>query len=225
MRIHRHRSESGFTLLEALVAIALLAMVVLHFLATRTEALKDAADARNRRVAREIAAHQLSILRAGAHELPPENRVMLEAGDDYPNFRYQILIGESAISEAESDMAEGYGDDEDEERADRLEWQREREMLRSARFEGLSFTEYEDRLLEEELEVRIPSEDEFEDVAVVVYFPDVLRRDVDVPVDATFMLKAKISTMAIEGLTPEQAEVVAESRGGGTSASDAPSGQ
>lgn len=215
--------EQGFTLLEALVAIALLAMVVLHFLGTRTEALKDAADARNRRIAREIAAHHLSILRAGAHELPPENQVMLEAGDEYPNFRYQILIGEAAISEIESEMAEGYGD-EDDERADRLEWQRERENLRSAQSRGLSYSEYEDQLIEEELEERIPSEDEFEDVAVVVYFPDVLRRDVEYPVDATFMLRAKVSTMAIEGLTPDQAEVVAESRGGGGDAAANPLG-
>ena len=95
-------------------------------------------------------------------------------------------------------------------------------MLRNANSEGLSFTEYQDQLLEEELEDRVPSEDDFEDVAVVVYFPDVLRRDVEVPVDATFMLKAKISTMAIEGLTPDQAEVIAESRGG--TSTETPSG-
>lgn len=210
------RRESGFTLLEALVAIAILATVVIHFLGTRTEALIDAADARNWRVAREIAERQLSVIQAGALELPPENRAIVDLEAEYPGFRYQVLIGETAISEAESSIADARaeGSRSDERDAERLEWQRERDMLRSARSQGVSFNEYEDQLLAEELEERIPSEDDFEDVAVVVYFPDLRKRDSDAESFSTFMLKAKVSTMAIEGLTPDEAEVVAESRGG-----------
>lgn len=206
--------EGGFTLLEALVAIALLAIVLMHFLGTRTEALIDAANARNWRIAREIAEHRLSILEAGAHELPPENRTMVELGDDYPNFRYQILIGEAAISDAEAQLAEDAAGG-DQEMSERLEWQRERETLRRAGSAGVSYYDYEQQQREEELEERPPSEDEFEEVAVLVYFPDLRAKD-DGPEDATFMLRAKVSTMAIAGLTPEESEARAEREGLGS---------
>ena len=65
--------DAGFTLLEALVAMAVLAMVVTYFLSTRTTALIDAAETRNWRIAREIAEHHLSELKAGAREVPPES--------------------------------------------------------------------------------------------------------------------------------------------------------
>ena len=218
--------QSGFTLIEVLVAMAILAVVVLQFLATRTAALVDAADARNWRIAREIAETQLSQLRAGAHEIPPENRLIQEVGEDYPGFRYQILIGESAISEAETEFAESYSSTEDRDsadrRADRQSWQRERDTLRRARQSGLSFSDYENQLIEEELEDRLPSEDEFEDVAVVVYFPNLRASEEDDTEFANFMLKAKVSTMAIEGLTPEQAEQVIESRGGDSASGSSP---
>ncbi len=212
----RRPAEAGFTLLEALVASALLTMIVFHFLGTRTDAMIDAADARNWRVAREIAAHQLSIIRAGAHEIPPENRQTIELDEaEYPDFSYQVLIGEAAISEAESELTENMGSGEEADRAsERLEWQRERDMLRNANAAGMSFTDYEDQIREEELEEKLPSEDELEDVAVIVYFPNLRDRESDTMQQSTFMLKAKISTMAIQGLTPDEAQAVQDAQGG-----------
>ena len=214
----RRTRQDGFTLLEVLVAIAILAVVVMHFLATRTAALVDAADARNWRVAREIAEARLSKIKAGDHEIPPENRATIDLDEDYPGFSYRVFIGESAIAEAESEIADTMSgnDDGDDNAADRREWQRERDTLRRARSSGMSFTEYEDQLRAEELEEKLPSEREFEDVAVVVYFPNLRSDGRDDSDFSTFTLKAKISTMALQGLTPEQAEVVVAARGGST---------
>jgi prepilin-type N-terminal cleavage/methylation domain-containing protein len=214
----RAPAEHGFTLLEALVAMLLLSIVVVQFLAMRSSALIDAAEARNRRIAREIAEQYLSEIEAGAREMTPENRQIVDV-EAYPGFRYKILIGEAAISDAESEMAGDFDADLPpgvDSSTDRLAWQRERDALRRAQSQGLSMIEYEDQLREQELEERIPSEDELEDVAIVVYFPNIRPSDEDQPEFNSFMMKAKVSTMAIEGLTPELAEIVARQRGGGT---------
>lgn len=216
----RARQQDGFTLIEALVAIVILAIVLIQFLGMRTGALIDAAEARNRRIAREIAQHYLSELQAGAREVPPSSRQIVEV-EEYPGFRYQVLIGEAAISDAESEAAD-YADLSVPagvtSATDRLAWQRERDRLREAQARGMSMLDYEDQLRADELEDRIPSEDELEDVGIIVFFPNVRPSDDQIAETSTFVLKAKISTMAIEGLTPERAELIAEQRGGSTTA-------
>ena len=57
----------------------------------------------------------------------------------------------------------------------------------------------------------MPSETTLEDVMVVIYFP-MVRFD-SAEEEGNFTLKAKLSTLALEGMTPEQAESFAESRG------------
>lgn len=223
-------SERGFTLIEALVAMVLLSIVVLQFLAMRSTALVDAAEARNQRIARELAEQYLSELLAGAREVPPESRQQLDV-QGYPGFRYQFLIGEVAIQDAESEIADSadmsmpVGATSS---TDRLAWQRERDNLRQAQSRGMSMIEYEDFQRDEEEEERIPAEDVFEDVAVMVLYPNVRPGDDSQPIESHFILKAKASTMAIEGLTPELAEIVARQRGGtsdtGSTAGDPLSG-
>lgn len=210
-------AESGFTLLEALIAVALLAMVILPFLGMRTRSLEDSAEARQWRTAREIAQRFLSELQAGARETPPTNRLWVDL-EDHPGFRFQILIGEAAIADAETQMmgndtADGPGG------SDRLAWQRERETLREANARGMSMIEYEDQLREQELADKVPSEDEFEDVAILVTFPNIRPSEDESDATRSFMLRASISTMAIQGLTPEQSEQIAEARGEGSSSS------
>ena len=222
--------ERGFTLIEALVAMVLLSIVVLQFLSMRSTALVDAAEARNQRIARELAGQYLSELLAGAREVPPESRQQLEV-QGYPGFRYQFLIGEAAIQDAESeiadtvDMSMPVGATSS---TDRLAWQRERDNLRRAQSMGMSMIEYEDFQRDEEEEERIPAEDVFEDVAVMILYPNIRPGDDSQPIESHFILKAKASTMAIEGLTPELAEIVAWQRGGtsgtGGSAGDPLSG-
>ncbi len=227
MLLEPHRTESccastdregGFTLIEVLVAMLILSGVAITFLTLRTNALIGAAEARNWRIAREIAATYLSELQAGARELPPEPGQIYTI-EDYDAFEYEIFVGEAAISDMESRLADQSSmasPDGSSSASERLAWQRERESLRRARSSGMSLLDYQDQQRAEELEQRIPAEDEFEDVAVLVWFPQVRPSEEDLSERGTFVLKAKISTMALEGLTPERAAVVAEQRGGGT---------
>ena len=46
------RAERGFTLVEALVALAIVSMIVISYIGIRTTALIDATQARNWRLAR-----------------------------------------------------------------------------------------------------------------------------------------------------------------------------
>lgn len=208
-------AEAGFTLIEALVAVAILAMVIVPFLSMRTRAIIDAADAKRWRIAREIAERYMSELEAGARETPPTNRLPVEV-EGHEGFQYTFLIGDAAIGDAEAEITgmnsfSGGGSDP----ADRLAWQRDRDNLRQAQSRGVSMTEYEDELREKELEDKIPSEDELEDVAIVVTFGSVRESDDEDKGTERYMLKSKISTMALEGLTPERAEQVAQARGAG----------
>ena len=208
------RKAGGFTLLEAMVAMAILATVVLGFLGTRTSALTDATEARNWRLARELAEEEMSMLKAGAHELPPESGRIIPF-EKYPGFSMQILIGEMAISSHDDALATDMDRGDLGDSSQRLRWQRERENLREANQRGMSYLEHEQFMREEELrrerEEQLPSETELEDVMVVIYFP-VVRLDADREED-NFTLKAKLSTLALEGMTPEQAERFAELRG------------
>jgi hypothetical protein len=124
------------------------------------------------------------------------------------------VIGETSVSEIESELADAAAG-EDTAATERNEWQRDREQYRKASARGLSYGEYQDKLIEEEakrkLEEKTPSETEFEEVAVIVYFPK-LNADYEGEKDA-LMIKSRISTLALEGLTPEQAESIAASKG------------
>ena len=81
---------------------------------------------------------------------------------------------------------------------------------------GLTAQEYEEQQLDdvnERLATNVPSADEFEEVAVVVYFP---KLDPDYPgQQEALLIKARVSTLAISGLTPQQAQTLAQSRGEG----------
>jgi len=199
--------QGGFTLIEALVALAILAMVTVGFLGMRTSAIIDANEAHHWQIAREIAQQMLSELRAGAREYRPEpGRVPIEK---YKGFSSQILIGEEMISQFEAEEANwdiGGG-----ERGQRLTWQSERDDQRRARQKGLSLQDYRDERFKEQNQLdenETPSEDELEDVLVIVYFPNVRITDESSGPEASFKLKAKLSTLAIEGLTPDEADAL-----------------
>lgn len=200
--------------MEAMVALAIVSMIVLSYLGIRTSALMDATEARNWRLARELAEEKLSELRAGAREVRPENGAEVPF-DQYPGFRYRILIGESAISSAESELA-SLAAGEDEVAMDRAEWQQNREIYRKASSQGLSYYEYQDKLAQEqtdrELAEKTPDELQFEDVAVMVVFP---KTRIDEEGDDHFLLRDKLSTLALSGMTPDQADLIAKSKGEG----------
>jgi type II secretion system protein I len=208
----RARQEGGFTLIEALVALGIVATVVISFIGIRTSALIDATYARNWRLAREIAEQKMSELQAGARETAPESgtKVPLE---DYEGWSYTIVLGESAVSQLESEIgAEAAGDNA--EANDRLDWQRERDNFRRAKSRGLSaaeFAEEQHEDISQRLAEKAPSATDFEEVGVAVYFPK-LEADYPGQLDA-LLIKARLSTLAISGMTPQQAEAVAASMG------------
>lgn len=208
--------QAGFTLIEALVAMMIVAMVVISFIGIRTNALLDATRARNWRLAREIAEEKLSELQAGAHEVPPESGNVISLADKYAEgWSYKFVIGEAAVAELDSELAEEASAGSDAEARERSEWQRQRDDYRKARESGLSFSEYQDKLAEDDYRLRMaeqaPSDEETEEVAIAVLFPK-LEPDFPEQKDA-LVIKTRISTLALSGLTPDEAAAVAQSKG------------
>ena len=221
--LRRRDRECGMLLVEALVAMTIVATVTIAYIGIRTDALVDATRARNWRLAREIAEERLSELMAGAHEIRPESGQIVPI-DRYEGFSYKIVLGESAVADVEAEVAsEAAGDDS--EAKDRITWERNREDYRRAQQRGLSAQEFEDQKyddINERLAEKAPSEDEFEEVAVVVYFP---KLDGDFPgQQEALLIKARISTLAISGMTPDQAQSLQDARDGAASEAGNPAG-
>lgn len=205
--------ERGFTLVEALVALAIVAGVVIGYIGVRTTALIDATEARNWRLAREIAEEKLSELQAGARETPPESGALVPI-EKYLGFEYKIVIGESAVADLEAELA-NTGVDAGGAASERIDWQRNRDDYRRASEKGLTATEYQEQLAEEDyrrrMEEKAPSATDFEEVAVVVYFPK-MNAEHENEKD-NLLIKAQLSTLSLSGLTPQQAETIAQSKG------------
>ena len=131
------------------------------------------------------------------------------------------MLGESAVADIEAEVAnEAAGDDN--EAKDQIQWQQDRRDMRRAQDRGLDAMEYEEQQelddIDERLAEKAPSEEDFEEVAVVVYFP---KLDADFPGQKeALLIKARISTLAISGMTPEQAATLAASESGGTDPSN-----
>lgn len=219
-------AQRGFTLVEALVALAIVSTIVISYIGIRTTALIDATQARNWRLAREIAEEKMSELRAGAHEVPPTSGDLVEL-EKFPEFAYKVVIGEAAVNELESSLAsEAAGGDEA--AAERNEWQQNRENYRRAQQSGMSAAEYDEQQLVQEQETALrlqeeaPSATKFEVVAVAVYFPK-LDPDFEGQKD-TLVIKARLSTLAISGKTPEMAEREAAARGEGAAGGEGAGG-
>jgi type II secretion system protein I len=225
MRVGNSRGgERGFTLLEVMVALAIVALVVTSYLGIRTNAVAEAIEARNWRLAREIAEEKMSELQAGAREIPPQSGEEVPM-EKTPGFSYKILIGELAIGELESKAASDAAE-ENKEAGDRDQWQLDRDHYRKAAAEGKSFSDYDQQLKDQDyqrtMEEKVPDENQFEDVAVAVFFPKVNATQPGQK--ETFVLKAKASTLAISGLTPDQAKVRADAQGQGSGSGDNASG-
>jgi type II secretion system protein I len=220
MRVGHSSSERGFTLLEVMVALAIVALVVTSYLGIRTNAVAEAIEARNWRLAREIAEEKMSELQAGAREIPPQSGEEVPV-EKTPGFSYKIVIGESQIGEMESQAASDAAD-ENKEAGDRDQWQLNRDRYRKAAAQGKSLVDYDQQLRDQEyqrtMEEKVPDENQFEDVAVAVYFPKV--NGTQPGQKETFVLKAKASTLALSSLTPDQAKVRADAQGNSNGSGD-----
>ena len=183
-------AQRGFTLIEAVIAIAILALVALSMLGLRTDAIIDATEARYWLIAREQAQMILSELKAGHRETPPENGMVYPVPgfeEDQDNWWYEVAIGEEFISDVETRYPEGL---------DTVYDYRTRQR-----------TEQENYSTDGGSEETPIAEDEFVDLAVFVFFRKV-RPSEDGVDQSYFVLKAKISTMALNGMTPEEAETM-----------------
>lgn len=219
MSAPRHDSQAGFTLMEAMVALSIVAMVVTGYLGIRTAAVADGIEARNWRLARELAEERMSEVLAGAFETPPQSGIEMRF-DNYAGFSYQVVIGESSIGELEASIATENADDADSQSRDRNEWQQNLETYRKASARGMTALEYQDQIAAEEyqrrIENKVPSENEFEQVAVVVFFPKLNARYESQR--ESFIIKAKVSSLALSGMTPEEAKQIADAQGSGEAA-------
>lgn len=216
MRAGHHDSQAGFTLMEAMVALSIVAMVVTGYLGIRTAAVADGIEARNWRLARELAEERMSEVLAGAFETPPQSGIEVRF-DDYQGFSYQIVIGESSIGELEASIASEGADEADTQSRDRSAWQQNLETYRKASARGMTALEYQDQIAAEEyqrrVENKVPSETEFEQVAVVVFFPKLNARYESQR--ESFIIKAKVSSLALSGMTPEEAGQIAAAQSPG----------
>jgi prepilin-type N-terminal cleavage/methylation domain-containing protein len=211
-------NQAGFTLLEAVVALAIVAMVVTSYLGIRTSALADGLEARNWRLAREIAEERMSEIVAGSHELPPQSGISIDL-EQYKGFSYTVVIGESSIGELEADLSSAAAET-DSQTSERLQWQHDRDRYLKASARGLSAMDYDSQIRQEEeqrrLQSKAPSETEYEEIAVVVKFPK-LDAKYEGQKEA-FVIKTKVSTLALSGMTPEQAKQIADAQGDGAAA-------
>ncbi len=218
MRQDPPRNDDGFTLIEALVAMLLVSMIVISYIGIRTSALLDATQARNWRLAREIAEEKMSELMAGAREVPPESGTEMRI-DRYPGFVYKFVIGEADVSSLEAEVANSsVGDDT--KAGERLDWQRQRSNYQRANTRGQSASEYyenQQQSAAQRLAEKAPSATEFEEVAIAVYFPKINPKQ-EGDRDA-LLIKARLSTLAISGMTPKQAQAIATAKGQGANAS------
>ncbi len=200
---HRQR---GFSLLEVLVALAILSIAVLTLTGLRTESLVTGTEARNLRVAKTLAKRLLSEIRAGQHKAW-DLRGQEMPFEDFPKFRFKVLIGEAeiqdelaAIAEREAELS---GRDEADRRLRKLDWLADRrsaaldEEPKTDTAEPSDATNREGAEEEETIDERT-----YEDVAVVVsYFAPRAPQGA-----GTFILRGRASTLALSGLTKEEAE-------------------
>lgn len=210
MTEHDRNEQSGFTLMEVLVALAIMAMAMLSMIGLRSESLVQSTEARNLRVASALATQILSEVQAGmyrAYDLANEDQYV----EGFEKFPWRLLIGEGAIQEELSIQAEREAESGDQDmiqRQERMDWLQKRALSRKSRLQGISTSQLEDQELEPD---ETPDDQTFEEIAIIVdYFAPSKKED-----RADFMLRGRATTLALNGLTTEQAEEMNKSEGTG----------
>ena len=221
---HRRRhSESGFSLLEVLVALVVLAIAILTLSSLRTESIGTSAEARNLRVARHIAVQVLSEVEAGTRRCYDE-RGREQTLEHLPMFRYKIVIGEAEIQEEESNLLEQEAETTDSEaserKVERLEWLNRRSDILRARKQGIDYDDLETQELEED---DSPDADTVEEIAVYVFWPKARLTEEGDNI-AYYRLRGRATTLALSGLTEEQAEEKGDGASDSPGSSSAASG-
>ncbi len=214
MTFRRQNSEGGFSLLEVLVAVAILSIALLTLAGLRTDSLVTATSARNLRIAQTFAKRILTQLQAGQFDAW-ELRGTEHQLEEIEGFSYRIFIGEAEIQEElgriAEDQADESGNEKDQKRYEKLDWIKRRRMMREARDRGEDTTTLDTASTEEPTEEdEAPDEETFEDLGVFIYYFDPKRSDSM----GVFSLRGRASTLALSGLTPDEVSKSEEASGG-----------
>ena len=208
------RGDEGFSLLEVLVAVAILAVALLSLAGLRTDSLVTATSARNLRIAQTFAKRILAQVQSGQFDAW-ELRGTEHQIEEIDGFSYRIFIGEGEIQEELSriaeDQADETGSEQDQRRYEKLDWIKRRRMMREARDRGEDTSTLDTATTEEPTdEDEEPDEETYEDIGVFVYYFDPKK-----PGDlGVFSLRGRASTLALSGLTPDEVSKSSESPSG-----------
>ncbi len=192
--------KNGFTLVEALVAFAILVLATVGMIWSRTKAVEQAVEARNLKLAIKIAVETLDTLKAGLNQEELLNLNEWREVEGLPDFYVRVISGEDDISDFERVRAEESDDELRLQRlnlSERLKYERE--------FEREQNSVSGDRAGGNEEEEKPIDEDTFEEVVIVVRYPttDFKKHPDGI---GEYVLRARISTLALSGLTPEEVE-------------------
>ncbi|MEZ5987896.1 MAG: prepilin-type N-terminal cleavage/methylation domain-containing protein [Planctomycetota bacterium] len=196
------RRAAGFTLVEILAALMILALALIPLMGLRMGSVETSVEARNKRIAAGIAQQVLSEIQAGLHrawELRHERHPF----EGFNGFTWEVLIGETEIQNVLSAHAEEEANVQDSDdayrRLERWQWLEDRMNRKRASRLGVDVDQAED--METEVD-DTPDEDTVEEVAVMVSYFSPLRRDGQ----GLFLLRGEATTLALSGLTSEQAK-------------------
>ncbi len=211
----RPGGEGGFTLVEALVAFAILTLAVVGLIWSRSKAVQQATEARNLKLAVKIARETLDKLKAGMNQ---ENLVDLDTWqevENYPGYYVRIVSGDMEISDFETSLAEMEDDQQELRRLDLQERLRlaretspgETERAGTARTGGTQGGAAQPGLEnpDDTQEEQPIDEDTLEEVVVAVKYPS-LNFKKHPNGEGIFLLRDQISTLALSGMTPEEVE-------------------
>lgn len=99
MIAQRLHSRSGFTLLEVMVALAILAITLTVLYGSQSQSISIATEARFNTQASFLIGQKVAELQAG--ELEPYNAEG-DFGDDYPQYRWKMIIDDVMVTEPEA---------------------------------------------------------------------------------------------------------------------------
>ncbi len=205
-RAQKRGGREGFTLVEALVAFAILTLAVVGLIWSRSKAVQEAAEARNLKLAVKIARETLDKLQAGMNQENPVDLNTWQEVEKYPGFYVRVVTGDLEISDFETALAEEENDEEQLRRLDfqeRLRLDRETSrMNEGAAGAGAAGAAETGNDQEEELPI---DEETYQEILVAVKYPS-LNFKKNPNGEGIFLLRDKISTLALSGETPEQAE-------------------
>jgi len=218
----RTRRRGGFTLVEALVAFAILVLATVGMIWSRSDAVKRAAESRNLRLAMKIARETLDRFEAGMSQRDIYELNYWQPLEEYPDFAVRVVTRTEDISDFEEDLAMAAEDEEGLRRLDLEERLRDaRRYEESETRSGEGGTAAEDSLVEEEEQ---PIDEEtLQDLVVGVRYPSFdLERYPDGR--GVYILRTQLSTLALSGMTPEEAQEEQEETEGGAAGQPAPPG-